>query len=60
MTFLSIYLLLAAAWGIFAVYKQHYLAKHLYEAWIFCLFCFIVNFLLFPICLIVAIKNKKI
>jgi hypothetical protein len=60
MIYFLIYLILATIWGIYAAYNQYQLSKNLYGKWLNTLKGFIVNFILFPYCLFISIKNKKL
>jgi hypothetical protein len=58
MKILIIYLIICFLWGWFAVYKQsQYSLKSTLKKYIFIYF---LNFFLFPCCLIIATKNKKL
>jgi len=49
-----VYTLWAFSWGLVAAKKQ----EQLYKKWVF--FAWFVNFLFFPICVIIALLKKKI
>jgi len=52
------YLIVCLIWGIFSMYKQScYSLKSSAQTYIK---IFLLNFLLFPYCLVIAIKNKKL
>jgi beta-lactamase regulating signal transducer with metallopeptidase domain len=59
-TTLVIYLILAFIWGIYAAYRNYQMAKKLYGVWLNVTIGFLINFILFPYCLYIAIKNKKL
>jgi hypothetical protein len=58
MIILYIYLVVCLIWGCFAVYKNHQYPIN--PTNINHLVVFLINFILFPYCLYIALKNKKI
>lgn len=56
MIYLIIYLILCLLWGIYSVY----IVIKFYKANFFlCVFNLLMNFVIFPLALFIAIKNKK-
>ena len=61
MTILKVYLLICLVWGIFAARKHRiFYEGSPYNSWNQCLNTFIVNFILCPYAIYVAIINKKL
>ena len=58
MTF--IYLMIAVIWGVFRTDKVYQENKEEGELLSTCIVVFILNVLLFPMCLFFSIKNKKL
>lgn len=60
MTILKIYLILSLIWSIFSFYKHRVSYPSPLNGWMNCLQTAVINFLVFPYALGVAIANKKI
>lgn len=60
MNAIKIYLILCLVWSLFAFYKQRTTYSVPFNSWRNCLNAAVINFLLFPYALGVAIVNGKI